>query len=176
MPEPTQLTAEQIAALQAENETLKRTNAELVAKHSRDKTRIEDFQSSATALQAKATEAETRVRQLTIDGPVNALCESISVAPESLRTALEADYRFELRDGTLTILNASDGQPVVVNGKPLPAQADAIKGFLLESKDEAKLKLYRAILVSNRASGAVSPNPIPHRVSAPAKHTQFGLR
>ena len=174
MPEPTQQTAD---AISAELETLRKTNADLVAKHAKDKATIQELQNSVTTLQTKATEAETRIKQLTIDGPVNALCESISVAPQALRNALETDYRFELRDGALTILSASDGEPVTVNGKPLPVQAETIKSFLLESKDEAKLKLYRAILVANRASGAASPNPIPRKASTQTKQgMQFGLR
>lgn len=158
----------------AELLTLRKTNAELVQKSATRKARINELETSATALQAKATEAETRIRQLTIDGPVNDLCESISVAPQALRNALEADFRIEMHDGVLTLLNVSDGKPVMQDGKPVPFRGDAIKNLLLESKDEAKLKLYRAIVIANKASGAGgASNSV--RINAPAAKFQFGL-
>jgi hypothetical protein len=59
------------------------------------------------------------------------------------------------------------------DGKPVPFQADAIKSLLLGSKDEAKLKLYRAIVIANRASGAGGSSS--KRTVAPAQKLQFGL-
>ncbi len=153
--------------------TLRKANAELTQKSATRKARIAELEASASTLQAKASEAETRIRQLTIDGPVNDLCESISVAPQALRSALEADYKIEMRDGVLTLLNPADGKPVTHEGKPVPFSADAIKGLLLGSKDESKLKLYRAIVVASKASGAAgSPS---QRTAATASRPQFGL-
>jgi hypothetical protein len=157
----------------AELETLRRVNADLLQKSATRKARIVELEASAATLTAKATEAETRIRQLTIDGPVNDLCESISVAPQALRTALESDYRIEMRDGVLTLLNPSDGKQIMQDGKPVPFQAEAIKNLLLGSKDEAKLKLYRAIVVVSKASGAGGSSS--NRVAAPAPRIQFGL-
>jgi uncharacterized protein (UPF0335 family) len=155
--------------------TLRKTNAELTQKSATRKARIQELETSTVALTARATEAETRIRQLTIDGPVNDLCESISVAPEALRTALESDYRVELKDGVLTLLNASDGKQVMQDGKPVPFQAEAVKNLLLGSKDEAKRKLYNAIMVVSRASGAAGERV--QRTNAPAvQRYQFGLR
>lgn len=57
MSESTQLTHEQITALQTENETLRKTNQELVAKHSKDKARIAELESATTDLQSKLTDA-----------------------------------------------------------------------------------------------------------------------
>src|SRR5271166_5725063 len=79
-----------------ELETLRRVNAELMQKSATRKARIQELEASAATLTAKGTEAETRIRQLTIDGPVNDLLEQISVAPQALRTAIELDYRVEL--------------------------------------------------------------------------------
>jgi hypothetical protein len=70
--------------------TLRKTNADLLQKSATRKARIVELEASAATLTAKATEAETRIRQLTIDGPVNDLCESISVAPQAVRSALES--------------------------------------------------------------------------------------
>jgi chromosome segregation ATPase len=177
MPEPINLTPEEIAALQADNQTLRKTNAELTQKSATRKARITELEASATALQAKATEAEARIRQLTIDGPVNDLCESISVAPQALRSALESEYQIEMRDGVLTLLNPSDSKPVMQDGKAVPFTPDAVKALLLGSKDESKLKLYRAVLIASRSSGAASPNPISRKASTQTKpRIQFGLR
>jgi hypothetical protein len=169
MPESTQQPNNNAAEL----ETLRRVNADLLQKSATRKVRIQELEASASTLQAKAAEAETRIRQLTIDGPVNDLCQEISVAPQALRTALEADYRIEMCDGVLTLLNPSDSKPVMHEGKPVPFSADAIKNLLLASKDESKLKLYRAIVVVSKASGAGGMTS-QRTTAAPAK-PQFGL-
>lgn len=158
----------------AELDTLRRVNQELMQKSATRKSRIAELEASVGTLTAKATEAETRIRQLTIDGPVQDLCQEISVAPQALRTALEADYKIEMsKDGVLTLLNLSDGKPVMHEGKPVPFQADAIKNLLLASKDEGKLKLYRAIVVVSKASGAGGSSS--KAAIAPARRPQFGL-
>jgi hypothetical protein len=45
---------------------------------------------------------------LKIDAPIDDLCNEISVAPQALRTALEASYKVEMREGVLTPSNISD--------------------------------------------------------------------
>ena len=157
----------------SEVETLRKTVAELTQKAATRKARITELESNASSLQVKATEAESRIKALTIDGPLDHLCESISVAPQALRTALEADYKIEMRDGVLTLLNPSDGKPVMQDGKPVPFQAHAIRNLLLGSKDEAKKRLYNAIIIANKASGAGGLES-KHTV-APAQKLQFGL-
>ena len=158
----------------AEVEILRRVNADLLQKSATRKARIAELEANVGTLSAKASETEARIKALTIDGPVNDLCESISVAPQALRTALESEYKIEMRDGALTLLNPSDGKPVMRDGKPVPFQADAIKNLLLESKDEAKSKLYRAIVIANRASGSGGA-PSQRIKAAPAPRVQFGL-
>jgi len=136
---------------------LRKANAELTQKSATRKARIAELEASVGTLTTKATEAETRIKALTIDGPVNDLCESISVAPQALRSALESEYKIEMRDGVLTLLNPSDGKPVMQqDGKPVAFTPESIKNLLLASKDEAKLKLYRAIVIANKASGGAS--------------------
>jgi hypothetical protein len=158
---------------EAELDTLRRVNQELMQKSATRKSRIAELEASVGTLTAKATEAESRIKALTIDGPVNDLCEEISIAPQALRSALESEYRIEMHDGVLTLLNPSDGKPVMHEGKPVPFQADAIKNLLLASKDEAKLKLYRAIVVVSKASGAGFSSS--KAAIAPARRPQFGL-
>jgi hypothetical protein len=158
----------------SEVEKLRKTVAELTQKSATRKARVTELEANVATLAAKATESESRIKALTIDGPVMDVCESISVAPQALRTALEADYKIEMsKDGVLTLLNLSDGKPVMHEGKPVPFQADAIKNLLLASKDEAKLKLYRAIVVVSKASGAGGSEF--KRTVAPAPKIQFGL-
>jgi chromosome segregation ATPase len=156
-----------------ELETLRKTVAELTQKAATRKARITELESNASALQVKATEAETRIKALTIDGPVNDLCESISVAPQALRSALESEYRIEMRDGVLTLLNPSDSKPVMQDGKQVAFTAESIKALLLGSKDEAKKKLYNAIIIANRASGAGGVTS--QRTTTTPARPQFGL-
>lgn len=153
--------------------TMRRVNSELTQKARTRKARIIELEANVATLTAKATEAETRIRQLTIDGPVNDVCESISVAPQALRSAIEAEYKIEMLDGVLTLLNFSDGKPVMQDGKAVPFTADAVKKLLLDSKDESKLKLFNAIIIANKASGSGSASS--NRVAAPSPKIQFGL-
>jgi hypothetical protein len=156
--------------------TLRKTVAELTQKSATRKARITELETNTATLTAKATEAEMRIKALTIDVPLDELCSDISVAPQALRSALEADFKIELdNNGTLTLLNRSDSKPVVdKNGKPLPLESDAIRNLLLETKDEAKLKLYRAIVVKSKASGAAQSSSSVH-TAAPVARAQFGL-
>jgi len=158
----------------SELSTLRRVNADLLQKSATRKARIAELEAHTATLQASATEAESRIKALTIDGPVNDLCESISVAPQALRTALESEFKIEMRDGVLTLLNPVDGKPVMgVDGKPVPFHADSIKALLLGSKDVAKKALYNAIIIASKASGAGGAETKHH--VAPVQRIQFGL-
>lgn len=154
--------------------TLRKTNAELTQKSATRKARIAELEASVGTLTTAKTEAEARIKALVVDGPVNNLCESISIAPQALRSALESEYRIEMRDGVLTLLSPADGKPVMQDGKPVPFQADAIKNLLLGSKDEAKKKLYNAIIIANKASGAGGATSSQRTTTTPAR-PQFGL-
>ena len=157
--------------------TLRKTVAELTQKSATRKARIQELEENTATLTAKATEAETRIKSLTIDGPVMDVCEAISVAPQALRTSLESEYRIEMKDGVLSLFNRADDKVVTdSNGKPLPVNAEGIKALMLSTKDEAKLKLYRAIVISSKASGAGGATSTTGTVSnAPAARAQFGL-
>ena len=156
-----------------ELETLRKTVAELTQKAATRKARITALESNASALQVKATEAETRIKALTIDGPVNDLCESISVAPQALRSALESEYRIEMRDGVLTLLNPADGKPAMQDEKPVLFQADAIKNLLLGSKDEAKKSYMTQSSLRTERAGLVTT--CRQRATTAQARPQFGL-
>jgi len=154
--------------------TLRKTNAELTQKSATRKARIGELEASIGTLTTAKSDAEARIKALTIDAPVNELCESISVAPQALRSAMESDYKIEIREGVLTLLDPTDGMPVVQDGKAVPFTADSIKALLLGSKDEAKKKLYNAIIIANKASGAIGETNTRRGTGAPSRQ-QFGL-
>jgi molybdopterin-guanine dinucleotide biosynthesis protein A len=176
MPEPTQQLIEDAVA---ELASLRQAHAEVLVKRKRDKELLAAFQSETASLQAKVTDAESRIHQMTIAAPVKAMCESLSIAPEALLTALSADYSFVMNNGVLTLLSAKDGKPVVgTDGKQVPFERDAIKNLLLSTTDVPKRKLYNAILIGSRASGAGgSSSSHGGRVQAPKPTLpHFGLR
>jgi phage shock protein A len=159
----------------AELETLRRVNAELLQKSATRKARIQELEASVGTLTAKTTEADTRIKALTVDAPLMEVCESISIAPGALRSALEAEYKIEMREGVLTLVNPANDKPVMgKDGKAVPFQGEAIKTLLLESKDAEKAKLYRAILIASKASGGAGAQL--QRAVAPAPKHRFGLR
>ncbi len=160
----------------AELETLRRVNAELLQKSATRKARIQELEASVGTITAEATEAKARIKALTIDGPVNDLCESISVAPQALRAALEAEYKIEMREGVLMLVNPSDGKPIMgKDGKALPFQGESIKNLLLETKDIEKAKLYSAIVITSKASGSANVGSSSKRAVAQSSKPQFGL-
>jgi hypothetical protein len=157
-----------------ELETLRRTNTELLQKAATRKAKITELEASIGKLTTAKSDAEARIKALTIDAPVNELCESISVAPRALRSALESEYKIEIREGVLTLLNPTDGKPVIQDGKAVPFTAESIKALLLGSKDEANRKLYNAIIIANKASGSGGETTAQRGTGAPSK-PQFGL-
>lgn len=159
-----------------ELETLRRVNAELMQKSAARKSRIAELEAASTALQAKATEAEATIHELTVNGPLKALAASISTVPDVFREFFLRDYKVEMVNGKLTLLTSADGKPVMKDGKAVPVEADAIKDLLLSSKDESKLRLYNSLLIGSKASGGASTG-VTRRSSAPSDpKPQFGLR
>jgi hypothetical protein len=162
---------------QTENEleTLRRVNTELVAKNTTRKQRIVELESTVAELQSKVTTAEASLRQITIDGPVRQICESISTAPELFQEQLSKYFKVELIDGTLTLLT-SDGKAVTdKDGKSVPFERDALSKFLMDG-DDARAKAFRAITVTNRASGGSGTTQRSAASTPKAPKVQFGLR
>ncbi len=164
MSEPTQLTAEQIAAIQAENETLRRTNAELVEKSGKRKNRVEE-------LEVQLAKTNDELYQMHVGAPLRGMAESVSNAPELWVEQFSKHYKLEMQDGKLTILSVADGKPVNVD-----FTRDALVKFLT---DEAhpQAKTFRAITVTSRASGAggIGPRASQGKQEATPK-IHFGLR
>lgn len=156
-----------------EIDILRRVNADLLQKSATRKARIQELETSVGTLIAKTTEAEARIKALTIDGPVNDLCESLSKAPKTLRAALESDYRIEMRDNVLTLVNPSDGKQAMHEGKPVPFERDAIMKLLLSATDKEKQALFSSILIASKASGSGGSQS--QRTVAPASKHRFGL-
>jgi hypothetical protein len=163
-----------------ELETLRRTNGELTQKAATRKARIAELEATVATLTAKATASEARIRQLTIDAPLNELCESISKAPEALRSTLESDFKIEIRDGVMTLIDRSSDKPIMLDGKQLAFEPESIKNFLLATKDAGKKRLYDSILIVNKSSGAGGPSTSTTKTAkVPAapmvRARQFGL-
>jgi len=153
--------------LQAELETLRRTNAELLEKSRTRKARVGE-------LEGKLTETEAKVQELIRNRPLKQLAAAISVAPDALITSFLSDYRVEL-EGANLVLQTLDGKPVLHEGKTVPFEPEAIKALLFATKDDAKLRLYNSILIVSRASGAATQSATMGKVeSKSALH--FGLK
>ena len=106
--------------------TLRRVNAELVAKHARDKAKIEALQGETAALQAKLTEAGNTIKDATVSVPLKAMANSISKCPELFLEQFNKGYKVEMLDGKLSLLSA-DGKPVTdKDGKTVPFEAKAL--------------------------------------------------
>jgi len=158
-----------------ELEALRRANSELVSKKNKYKARVAELEAAQATADTTIAELRSSITDLTINGPLQAMAESISVAPEAFLTAFQADYKLELREGKLTMLT-QQGEPVVSDGKPVPFERDALKAFLLSTKDEAKQRLYRAVIIMSHASGGISPTSASPRTAGQQQQVQFGLR
>jgi hypothetical protein len=156
----------------AELETLRRTNAELVAKHARDKARLEALESGTATLQAKLTETSQSLYQATVGVPLRAMAEEMSQLPDLFLEQFSKHFKVESVKGVLT-LQTPDGKPAVDNnGKAIPFEREALTKLLTDG-DDARAKTFRAITVVSKASGAAHSSPST-RTTAPAR-PQFGL-
>jgi predicted RNase H-like nuclease (RuvC/YqgF family) len=164
--EPTQNDAAELA-------TLRTTVGELKQKSATRKQRIAELEAANAELQAKVTEANASLRQITIDRPIKQMSESISTAPELWTEQFSKAYRLELVNGDLT-LHSTDGQPVTKEGKAIPFEREALVALLTDEK-HPQAKAFRAITIASRASGGAAPTR--SATSAPKQpDVQFGLR
>ena len=175
MSEPIQQTIEPTDELA----TLRRVNAELLAKSATRKAKIAELEVAAVTLQGKLTESEGTIHDLSVTRPVKAIAESISIAPDVFLEHLNKSYRVEMVKGELSLLTP-DGKPALDGDKPVPFTGDGLTNFL-KSPANPQAKLFGSILIVNRASGAGGGSGAfrPARAaepSAPSKRPQFGLR
>ncbi|MCL2659324.1 MAG: hypothetical protein FWD64_02220 [Acidobacteriaceae bacterium] len=144
----------QNASLQAENETLRRTNAALVERKNHHKQRAVDAE-------AKHKTASDALYQLQISAPLRGMAERLSTVPELWLEQFAKAYRVESHDGKLVIVNAPDGKE-----SGFDFTEDAIKTALLDSKHPMS-KTFCAITIVSRASGG-SGSPIVPSTHKPA--------
>lgn len=148
--------------LTAELETLRTTNAELVAKNATRKAKIAE-------LEATNAKANDTIRQVTIDGPLKQMAESISTCPELWLEQFSKSYRLEMVEGKLTVFSAVDSKPV----QGVPFERIALAKHLTTG-DDATAKAFRAISIVSRASGGQAMHQSPQAPSKPKM--SFGLR
>ena len=179
MSEPTTLTPEQIAVLQTELETLRRSNAELIARHGKDKTRLTELEAQSTELQGKLTESEAKIKTLTVNVPLRQIAEKVSDMPDTWMELFGQSFKVDAaQDGKLTILTA-DGKPAKNStGESVSFDFVAISRFVTEHEPESeRAKLFNRITRTNFASGSAGIS----RTQAKAKSREtavhsFGLR
>lgn len=153
---------------------MRKTNSELVTKNATRKQRIEELEAQLAESQTKRAESEATVQRLTVEIPLKQVAEHVSQAPDLFMEQLQKLYKVESIDGKLS-LHSLNGKPVMVEGKPIPFEHQALLK-LLTDEAHAQSATFRAIMVATRASGASSSTrtiaaPKPKRTAA-----QFGLR
>jgi hypothetical protein len=159
--------------------TLRRVNAELLAKSATRKAKIAELEIAAVTLQGKLTESEITIHDLSVTRPLKAMAESISTIPDVFLEHFSKSYRVEMVKGELALLTP-DGTPALNGDKPVPFTAEGLTNFL-KSPANPQAKLFSSILIVNRASGAGGGSGAvrPARAAEPpaqSKRPQFGLR
>jgi hypothetical protein len=166
-----ELTAEQVAALQTELEKLRTVNVELVAKHTRDKSKITELQSSFGDLQEQLAASQKALNAAVVDVPLRNMAEKLSNAPELFLEQFAKSYRVEMQDGKLTVMSIADNKPV-----DLPFERDAIAKHLTDEQ-HPQATTFRAIVVTSRASGAAgSTQSLRQDATGKPQKLQFGFR
>jgi Mg-chelatase subunit ChlD len=161
----------------AELVTLRRVNTELLTKSATRKTRITELEATVTELQGKLSESADTIHDVTVGGPLKAMAESISIAPELWLDQLTKSYKVESRKGVLTLL-ATDGTPVMKGDKPVAFERNALVDLLTDAA-HPQAKLFGSITIASRASGAGSiPGVRATRATTETAPSppQFGLR
>jgi hypothetical protein len=157
-----------------ELEVLRRTNSELVTKSATRKARVAELESTVNELQGKLSAANDSLHQVTIGGPLKAIAEQISIAPDLWLEKFSQSYKIAIVNGQLT-LQTSDGKPVLKGEKPVPFERQALID-LLTTGDDVRARTFKAITIASKASGGA--NTPRSRVGSDAEHPamRFGLR
>jgi predicted nuclease with TOPRIM domain len=170
------MTEEEIAAMRNELETLRRTNAELVTKASTRKQKIAELEAANAEIQKTVTQRDATIHELTIGVPLRSMAEDNSTCPEVFIENFGKSYRLELTNGELSIVSIADGKPVQHNGKVVQFEPEALKALLLDEK-HPQSKLFRAITIASKASGASASAQRRESTTAPKPSPRiFGLR
>jgi hypothetical protein len=175
MSESTQLTPEQVDAMQVELATLKQAHQEVLAKRQKDKARITALESATTDLQGKLSESAGTINELTIGGPLKAMAESMSTVPELFLEQFSKHFKLEMVKGALTLLSTG-GEPLLGNDKkPIPFERQALTK-LLTTGDDARTKTFKAITIVSHASGGSNIAANSRSKRAQLQRFQFGLK
>jgi len=170
MPEPIEQTPEAL-----EIATLRRVNAELVTRHTKDKALIEELQAGTATLQAKLTETSESLAQATISLPLQMMAEELSTVPELFLEQFSKHFKVDSVKGVLT-LQTQDGKPALdKDGNAIPFERDALTKLLTEG-DDVRAQIFRKITIGSRASGGLSISTHQRTIPAKGKMPQFGLR
>jgi len=174
----------QLAEAQAEATRLREHNATLLHEKkqlAKDYAKLQDDHAAATAT----------LQRLQLDGPADALVESISTDPKLFKALWAEAHRFALDEQGRPCVQTLDGRPVMVKGadgneSPLPFDGKAIVEYLCPRDTKlhtVDTKRWAHVLVGTRASGsgATGTNgagytPADKAKPADAPTVQFGLR
>lgn len=177
---------EQLAEAQAEATRLREHNAVLLGEKKalqRDHAQLQETRAATTAT----------LQRLQLDGPVDALVESLATDPKLFKVLWAEGHRFALDEQGRPCVQSKDGAPVLVkdahgDGVPLAFDAKAIAEYLCPRDPKlqtAETKRWAGVLVGSRAGGGnASGGPqetAHHEGSAPRQQpqqpaVQFGLR
>ena len=152
----------------AELAVLKAAHQEVLTKRQKDKARIAELESAMTENQNKLAEASESLHQVTVGGPLKAMSESISQAPELWLEQFTKTHKVAMANGKLTIQSV-DGKPLSV-----PFERQAIIDHLT-ADGHPQSKTFKAISIVSRASGAAAAKGHGPKRDANPTH-QFGLR
>jgi hypothetical protein len=157
-----------------ELETLRKTHQEVLAKSATRKAKITELEATNAKLQGDLTAANASIHQLTVEAPLKAMAESISLAPEIWLEKFTASYKVESIKGALTLLSA-DGKPVLKDGAPVKFEHQALID-LLTTDTHPQSKIFKSILIGSRASGGNAAPQGKGSAGPKAPAIQFGLR
>jgi hypothetical protein len=161
---------------EAELEKLRHVNAELVARHARDKQKLAELEQGSATLQAKLTETSDSLYQATVGVPLQMMASEMSTVPDLFLEQFSKHFKVASVKGVLT-LQTPDGRPALDrDGKAIPWDRQALTELLTTGND-ARAKTFRAITIVNRASGAAGvASTTGTLLKAPVSKAQFGLR
>src|SRR5262249_36517751 len=140
-------------------------------KKTKYKTRISELESSISGLRGQLSESQRALNAAVVDVPLRNMAEELSTAPELFLEQFAKAYRVEMQDGRLTIISTADSKPIKI-----AFERNAIAEYLTSEK-HPQATTFRAIVITNRASGAASASTTPNqRGKGKTQPVQFGFR
>jgi len=178
MPEPIAAETPATVDLTVELETLRRVNTELLAKKEKHKQALTAHETTIAELNARLTAANDTIREIRIGEPLKAMASELSNVPSLFLETFNKHFKVEMgEDGKLAV-SGLDGKPLL-NGKGEAVTFDrkSLGTYLTESEPASeRTKLFRAITITNKASGAIAPSTGHRNTSTPKPSlAQFGL-